>query len=274
MKKTTLAKLRRLSKAPAIIGWLLILKPILQLIGQASDIDFTIGAGSNPRLVAIWNFFATPKGNIILIALGFLWLGYLVVKPTKDTDASERTTPEAPQRAAPAQSRRRRNAPAESALNCVNTRIINIALVYDVYMEMPANKDVRAAVIAFRNGGNAASMENYVKARITFYDSNGNYLHHVNNGVWLKEEEKSIQFFDVGEVRELVIACVMPDGEVYALDKEDEQQGLTFTGQELHVEVSLVGGIVPGPLGSFKFKLTLQPSLMIEEIKPTLAASQ
>jgi hypothetical protein len=86
MRESTRTKLRRLKKAPAIIGCLLILKPIVQFLFNASNIDFYISASGNPRMVAIWNFFATPSGNIILIVCGFLLLAYLVVKPEAEED--------------------------------------------------------------------------------------------------------------------------------------------------------------------------------------------
>lgn len=81
MQDTTRAKLRRLYTAPAIIGWFFVFKPIVQLLTQIADLDFYISAAGNPRMVAVWNFFATPSGNIILIVLGVVWIAYLVARP-------------------------------------------------------------------------------------------------------------------------------------------------------------------------------------------------
>src|SRR2546423_15321141 len=81
MRESIRKKLNRLKKAPAIIGWILILKPLVQILRSVSNIDFYISAAGNPRMIAIWNFFATPSGNIVLIVAGLLWIAYLVARP-------------------------------------------------------------------------------------------------------------------------------------------------------------------------------------------------
>ncbi|HVG28132.1 MAG TPA: hypothetical protein VM864_00280 [Pyrinomonadaceae bacterium] len=149
---------------------------------------------------------------------------------------------------------------------CANTRLVDLGYLYGVLTEKTSEKTVRATVVAFANRGNTASMKNYVKARITFYDSEDRHFQHINNGVWLDEEGESIEFFDVGEVRELAIALMPMSDMAYAFDKE-VMLDLAPAGKDLRVEVSLIGGIIPHLLGTYNFRLTLKPEISIDEIK-------
>lgn len=154
----------------------------------------------------------------------------------------------------------------EPTLVCVRTRVADLGYVNEVLTEKTSHKNVRAPIVAFANKGDKASMENYVKARITFYDSEDGHFQHVNNGVWLDEEGTSIQYFDVGEVRELAVAVMPAQGMAYAFDGE-VMLDIAPAGKELRVEVTLVGGLLPATLGTFNFRLTLEPEVSIEEIK-------
>ena len=158
---------------------------------------------------------------------------------------------------------------SEPAFACVNTRIADLGFIHnEIYTENASHKNICAPLVAFGNKGKTASMKNAVKARITFYDDKGKHFHHINNGVWLEEDTTSIEFFDVGEVRELVVALrpIRSDNGCYAFDKQG-MWDITPAGKELRVEVTLVGGLFPVTLGIFSFKLTLEPELAIEELK-------
>lgn len=154
----------------------------------------------------------------------------------------------------------------EPNLVCVRTRVADLGYDREVLTEKTSRKNARAPLVAFANKGAKASMKNYVKARITFYDAEGRHFRHVNNGVWLDEEATSIEYFDVGEVRELVVALMPAEGMAYAFDSE-AMLDIAPAGKELRVEVNLVGGIFPGPLGTFNFRLTLEPEVSIEEMR-------
>lgn len=155
----------------------------------------------------------------------------------------------------------------EANLVCEYTRTADVGFIHGYCSETTPPKNARVALVAFGNKDAKASMQNYVKARITFRDSNGKHIRQINNGVWLEEETTSIQYFDVGEVRELAVA-LMPHNiqQVYAFDN-DATWDITTAAQELNVEVILRGGIISTMLGTFNFKLTLQPEFGIEEIK-------
>jgi hypothetical protein len=159
---------------------------------------------------------------------------------------------------------------SDSTFVCLNTRTAELELMRGFCTEHTSEKNIRAPLVAFGNIGNKASMKNEVKARITFYDSDGKYLQHINNGVWLEREEISIEFFDVGMVLELVIALMPLDGQendkAYAFDTQVMRE-IKPVGKECRVEVSLIGGIFPATVGIFNFRLTLEPELAIEEIR-------
>jgi hypothetical protein len=65
---------------------------------------------------------------------------------------------------------------------------------------------------------------------------------------------------------ELVVALMPSNGLAYAFDNE-VMLDIGPAGKEVRVEVSLTGGIIPAILGSFRFRLTLEPEATIEEIK-------
>jgi hypothetical protein len=149
---------------------------------------------------------------------------------------------------------------SKEKLVCVDARIVEMGFVGDICTERASKRSVKAAVAAFNN---RASMLNYVKARITFYDSNNQYLHHVNHGVWLDEEKESIEYFDVGEVRKMVVAFMLSDEEYYALDQKERRHAIS--GHAVHAEVNIVGGIIPSIVGIFNFIVTLKPEFHITQ---------
>lgn len=260
---------RRLTSPKAIVAYIVMLLVIINnAVGAIANIDFVLAAQSNSRLAQLWNFLITPKGNFIAVVLAVLWITALLLWPEKKSEQGLLAPPpeQSPPRAQ--ESDAQEGEDSESTLVCVNTRIADIWFIHGFCTENIPQKNVRAPVVAFGNKGNPASMKNEVKARITFYDSKGKHLRHINNGVWLEEERTSIEFFDVGEVRELVIALMfMPSSsEAYAFDSQGMWE-ITPAGKELRVEVSLVGGLFPATLGIFNFKLTFEPEIAIEEIK-------
>jgi hypothetical protein len=90
-------------------------------------------------------------------------------------------------------------------------------------------------------------------------------LLHVNHGVWLEEDDRSIQYFDVGEVHKLLVAYTLSGKDCYVLDKEAGRSAIRTPDQQFRSEVQLVGGIVPRAIGNFSFTLTYEPKLSIDE---------
>lgn len=84
VREDTRTRLKRLKSLGAFIAFLFILKPVSQIIGAVSNIDFAISASGNPRMVAVWNFLNTPLGNMAFLGVGLLWLGYLIVRPANE----------------------------------------------------------------------------------------------------------------------------------------------------------------------------------------------
>jgi len=62
--------------------------------------------------------------------------------------------------------------------------------------------------------GRHIASENYVLARITFYDANGKRCQRVTHGTWLEEQWRSVDF-DVGDTRYLVLAAQLTDAEEF-----------------------------------------------------------
>jgi hypothetical protein len=74
---------RRLLGLKAIVAYIIVALVFLdKVVGTVSNVDFVLTASGNSRLVSLWNFFASPLGNLIAIVVTGIWLTLLVVWPS------------------------------------------------------------------------------------------------------------------------------------------------------------------------------------------------
>lgn len=86
---------RRLTSWKAIVAYVvLILVFVNAAVGTASNIDFVLTASGNSRLVTLWKFFATPKGNLLAVILAVAWITILVFWPERKAEADETSAAE------------------------------------------------------------------------------------------------------------------------------------------------------------------------------------
>lgn len=79
---------RRLTSVQAIIAYVIVVLVILNnAVGTIANIDFVLTARGNSRLVALWNFFTTPKGNFVAVILVALWVTGLLLWPDKSASS-------------------------------------------------------------------------------------------------------------------------------------------------------------------------------------------
>jgi hypothetical protein len=300
MQESIRRKFRRLLTAPAIIGWLLVIKPIIQVLASASDIDFYISASGNPRMVAIWHFFATPSGNIVLIAIGFMILAYLVVRPEKQAPSDAKTPPSDKQSPIGGQSPLATSEPntqepvapqPEPNLVSLKSRLAKISpnykdgdliLWYETFGQIDTSQ-LNAAVVDFGNEikqqGDRISKVTDLRAQMTYYNTNGDYLHRVNKGQWLMERSPHINL-GVGNAATLVLIYRQEhhiNSEVRfsfnALEdcREEPERGgirkyVPLAEDRVRAQVSLLAGEHGDLIGIFNFNLTLRPTFSIERM--------
>jgi hypothetical protein len=203
------------------------------------------------------NWITGPIGVVMLLVIA-----YLLIKGKRESEEnlSGNVAKARVAETMPVQMEHGDDASSKEKLVCVDTRIVEIGFVGDICTERASKRRVKGAIAAFNN---RASMLNYVKARGTFYDSNNQYLHHVNHGVWLDEEKESIEYFDVGEVRKMVVAFMLSDEEYYALDQKERRH--LISGSAVRAEVNIVAGIIPSIVAVFSFIVTLKPEFHLTQ---------
>ncbi len=212
---------------------------------------------SVPVLHLSANWITGPIGVVMLLVIA-----YLLIKGKRESEENPganvvkaRVAETAPERMEHGD-----GASTKEKLVCVDTRIVEMGFVGDICTERASKRSAKAAIALFNNRD---SMLNYVKARITFYNSNNQYLHRVNNGVWLDEEKESVEYFDVGEARKMVVAFMLSGEEYYALDQKERQHPIS--GPAVRAEVNIVAGIIPSIVGVFSFIVTLKPEFYITQ---------
>ncbi len=84
------AQLNKLKTIWATIPVLILLRSLWNAIGAISNIDFIVTwlkaiSMSNfwQWMIAIWEWTASPSGNLVSVIFGFLWIGYLILRPER-----------------------------------------------------------------------------------------------------------------------------------------------------------------------------------------------
>jgi hypothetical protein len=90
-------KTRRLLSPRAIGGYIILAFVVInQGISLLSNVDFVIVAQGNPRLVAVWNFLASPVGNLLAVFLVAIYLTVLVKLPENSQNLTSKKDSEQP----------------------------------------------------------------------------------------------------------------------------------------------------------------------------------
>jgi hypothetical protein len=207
------------SLKPNTIGKLaafgLFLKPILQwlinLINNASNFDFTISAGSNPRMLAVWNFLVSPTGNFISVLLGVLWLTAFVWQQSKLSDKTNSSDLASEEEAKTAKNSG--NPPPN--IVCLGDVDTFVKLDRrDVFRSVRYSEtNLRAFIVEFHNKPNPphkiGRIDN-VQAEITYYNMEfldlPEQIYRTDYACWLGEESPHISF-EVNQKRYLVLGA-------------------------------------------------------------------
>lgn len=286
---------RRLTSWKAIIGYIIVLLVILNsTVGAIANIDFAITASGNPRLVALWNFFASPKGNLVAILCVAIWITILVLWPEKNAaatvakESSEKANTEQEEKPAqtapPIKGQTKVIQAEEPNLVCQGVQHVPVHDRHGIWVEgqLPRQYGVSTppdvlAVVAnicneFSSSRKVGSVANMTAEMI--YKSSDGVMAKVNRGAWLSDGNRI--HLTVNDTGQLILAGIFGGSETvtFIMMRDYDRDNILnsmgrLEGDVHHLEVRLISEEKGILYTTFEFTITItrEPELDIEVVQ-------
>jgi hypothetical protein len=228
---------RRLLSTKAILAYLVLaLIALNQFVGAVANIDFVITAQGNSRLVSLWNFFATPKGNLLAILLVAVYITILILWPQAKTNKAvtveERET-RPPQRqpvikVVEVEANIRALTPEMIDANRHDDEVIVSGQVVERLNHFwnDESKNLGALVVPFQNripdSGREIGTVDDISGRLLVRSYSTNQSQELNRVAWLDEEESRVYFGRNDTYRLIIITLEGTEKEprIYSIHKQ------------------------------------------------------